>query len=81
MSRERKDIMNCTEPATIETPKGNTQLASPESREGTIHFPLGLLGFENYKHFTLLPSAEEAPFLKLKMRDDPELAFLVISPS
>ncbi len=42
---------------------------------------MGLLGFEKVKHYTLLGTAEEAPFLWLQMSEDPNLAFLVISPS
>jgi flagellar assembly factor FliW len=42
---------------------------------------MGLLGFERIKHYTLMASAEEAPFLWLQMAEDPSLAFLVIPPS
>ncbi len=42
---------------------------------------MGLLGFEQFKHYTLLGCAEEAPFLWLQVVEDPSLAFLVISPS
>ena len=41
---------------------------------------MGLLGFEEVKEYVLLGSPEEAPFLWLQMVDDPNLAFLVISP-
>src|SRR2546423_370550 len=52
-----------------------------ESNKGVITLPMGLLGFERVKHYTLLASAEEAPFLWLQMVEDPNLAFLVVSPS
>jgi flagellar assembly factor FliW len=48
--------------------------------ENTIHLPLGLLGFESIKEYVLLSKPDEAPFLWLQMLDDPNLAFLVISP-
>lgn len=45
-----------------------------------IQLPLGLLGFEKIKNYTLLGSQEETPFLWLQMVDDPNLSFLVVSP-
>jgi len=48
--------------------------------ENVIHLPGGLLGFERIKKYVLLANPEEAPFLWLQMLDDPNLAFLVISP-
>lgn len=43
--------------------------------------PAGILGFETVKNYELLGSREEAPFMWLRMADDPNLAFLVIEPS
>jgi flagellar assembly factor FliW len=48
--------------------------------ENIIHLPLGLLGFERIKKYVLLSKPDEAPFLWLQMLDDPNLAFLVVSP-
>lgn len=48
--------------------------------ENVIHLPAGLLGFERIKKYVLLSNPEEAPFLWLQMLDDPNLAFLVVSP-
>ena len=48
--------------------------------ENVIHLPGGLLGFERIKKYVLLSNPEEAPFLWLQMLDDPNLAFLVVSP-
>ena len=45
-----------------------------------IELPLGLLGFEKITHYTLLGSAEEAPFLWLQMVENPNLSFLVVPP-
>jgi flagellar assembly factor FliW len=64
--------MNCTE--TVER---------PESSAGTqclIEMPLGLLGFEHHKRFTLATNPEEEPFLWLQAVSEPKLSFLVISP-
>ena len=65
--------MKCAEPI-VEAPK-------IERSESAIQMPSGLLGFEQVKHYVLLGSQEEAPFLWLQMAVDPSLAFLVISPS
>lgn len=51
-----------------------------EERDQVIHLPSGLLGFENYKKYILLANPEEAPFVWLQVLDEPNLAFLVISP-
>lgn len=50
------------------------------STSGAIHLPMGLLGFEQTKNFTLIGRPEEAPFLWLQMLEEPRLAFLVVSP-
>jgi flagellar assembly factor FliW len=49
-------------------------------KENVIRMPLGLLGFEEIKQYVLLSSPEDEPFLWLQMLDDPNHAFLVISP-
>ncbi|WCJ58183.1 flagellar assembly protein FliW [Fontisphaera persica] len=46
-----------------------------------LHFPAGLLGFENLKQYVLLGSPEEAPFLWLQVVDEPNLAFVVVPPA
>ena len=48
--------------------------------ENIISMPLGLLGLEQFKQFTLLANPDEEPFLWLKVLDDPKLAFLVMPP-
>src|SRR6185503_3711233 len=45
-----------------------------------IQMPLGLLGFERSKKYLLLASPDEAPFLWLRMAEEPKISFLVISP-
>jgi flagellar assembly factor FliW len=64
--------MNCME--TTETRQ------SDAGTECIINMPLGMLGFEQYKKFALLTNPAEEPFLRLQVLDDPQLAFLVISP-
>jgi len=48
--------------------------------ENVVHLPLGLLGFERIKKYALLENPQEAPFRWLQVLDDPNLAFLVLSP-
>ena len=48
--------------------------------ECLIEMPLGLLGFERFKRFTLSAHPEEEPFLRLHVLGEPDLAFLVLSP-
>jgi flagellar assembly factor FliW len=45
-----------------------------------IHFPKGLIGFEDKKDFTLLQIRPDAPFLVLQSMDDPTLGLLVADP-
>ena len=45
-----------------------------------IHFPRGIIGFEQRKQFTLLQIRPEAPFLVLQSMDDPGLGLLVADP-
>jgi len=44
-----------------------------------IHFPFGILGFEQLKWYVLL-DASQAPFYWLQSLDDPEVAFVLIDP-
>lgn len=52
----------------------------PVRMENIIHLPLGLLGFEEIKRYVLLVNPEEAPFRWLQVLDDPNMAFIVVSP-
>jgi flagellar assembly factor FliW len=45
-----------------------------------LHFPEGLLGFEQYTNFALVEENEETPFKWLQSLDDKDLAFIVIQP-
>ena len=45
-----------------------------------IHFPRGIIGFEERKDFILLQIKPETPFLVLQSMDDPALGLLVADP-
>jgi flagellar assembly factor FliW len=74
--------MKCAETTLMER-HAPTPATEPraQTNAGVITLPLGLLGFEKFKSYVLLGSPEEAPFLWLRMVDDPNLSFLVVAPS
>jgi flagellar assembly factor FliW len=58
-----------------------TETDNPVERDHcVVRMPLGLLGFEQYKSFTLYTRPTEEPFLRLQAVGNPKLAFLVVSP-
>jgi flagellar assembly factor FliW len=65
---------------TMATTATNQQQDITMSGQTTIHMPAGLMGFEHVKRYVLLSRPDEAPFLWLQMLDDPNLAFLCVSP-
>jgi flagellar assembly factor FliW len=62
---------------TIEMEKVETT-AAPTTNQ--IHFPLGILGFEQIKKYILLANPAEKPFAWLRVAEDNSLAFVVIDP-
>lgn len=50
------------------------------SADRIIHFPRGLIGFEQLQRFTLLQIKEDSPFLLLQSVDDPQCGLLVADP-
>lgn len=65
--------MNC-ENATLVEPAAQ----APEVSE--IRMPTGLLGFEQMKDYVLTSNPGEEPFCWLQVKDNPALAFVVITP-
>jgi flagellar assembly factor FliW len=47
-------------------------------RERVLQVPLGLLGFEGIKQYSLITNPDEEPFLWLQAVGDPSLSFLVV---
>lgn len=60
------------------------ELIEPEiqtvSGENVIQLPDGLLGFEHVKMYVLLAQPQEEPFMWLRMLDQANKRFLVVSP-
>ena len=68
----RQELMNAIEVTAAPAPR--------QRREEVIQLPFGLLGFERVKNYALLGLPDEEPFLRLRMLDDAQKAFLVVSP-
>lgn len=65
----------------MKTAETSTLEQTPVRDENVLQLPLGLLGFEQFKRYELLSRPEEAPFLWLQVLDQPDLAFVVVSPT
>ncbi len=50
------------------------------TEEDVFELPTGLLGFPNKRNFVIVEHKEGSPFRWMQSADDPNLAFLVISP-
>jgi len=62
-------------------PQGTTLFNDASIRNlGLIQFPEGIPAFETTKEFILIVNEEEAPFLWLQAKNNPELAFITIDP-
>ncbi len=57
--------------------KNNDIVSVDESK--ILSFPHGIMGFEQYKNYALIPSDYE-PFLWLQSTEDSALAFLLVDP-
>lgn len=66
---------------TMKTTEPCTLARVPVQEENVLELPFGLLGFEQFKRYVLLSRPEEAPFLWLQVLDQPNLAFVVVSPT
>jgi flagellar assembly factor FliW len=53
---------------------------NPTHSGDEVVLPLGLLGFERVKNYSILTKPEEDPFLWFQMQDNPKHAFLVVQP-
>ncbi len=49
-------------------------------KDEIITFPKGLLGFQEYKKFVLLPTRDNSPLFWLQSVQEPDLAFVVTEP-
>jgi flagellar assembly factor FliW len=46
-----------------------------------VHFPEGLIGLDQLKHFLVMPNKKEGPLFWIQCVDDPAFAFVVTDPT
>lgn len=46
-----------------------------------LHFPEGLIGLDQLKHFLVMPNKKEGPLFWIQCVDDPAFAFVVTDPT
>jgi flagellar assembly factor FliW len=46
-----------------------------------VHFPEGLIGLDQLKHFLVMPNKKEGPLFWIQCIDDPAFAFVVTDPT
>jgi flagellar assembly factor FliW len=46
-----------------------------------IHFPEGLVGLDQLKHFLVMPNKKQGPLFWIQCVDDPAFAFVVTDPT
>jgi flagellar assembly factor FliW len=49
--------------------------------EEVLHFPLGLIGFENLHDFIVMPNQKAGPLFWIQSVDDAEVAFVLTDPT
>lgn len=47
----------------------------------TIHFPDGLIGFEELRDYVVVPPQKEGPLFWIQSVDDPQVAFVLTDPT
>jgi flagellar assembly factor FliW len=46
-----------------------------------LHFPKGLVGFEELRDFIVMPNKKEGPLFWIQSTDDPDIAFILTDPT
>jgi len=46
-----------------------------------LHFPEGLIGFEDLRDFVVMPNEKDGPLFWIQSVDDPQAAFILTSPT
>lgn len=47
----------------------------------TLHFPTGMIGFENLREFIVMPNIKRGPLFWIQSVEDPEIAFVLTDPT
>ncbi|MBU1567413.1 MAG: flagellar assembly protein FliW [Proteobacteria bacterium] len=46
-----------------------------------LHFPAGLIGLPNLRHFIVMPNKKEGPLFWIQSVEEPEMAFVLTDPT
>lgn len=62
--------------------KINTRFGEVEyDPENLLHFPAGLIGLPNLRHFIVMPNKKQGPLFWIQSVDDPDIAFVLTDPT
>ncbi len=62
--------------------KINTRFGEVEyDPENLLHFPAGLIGLPNLRHFIVMPNKKQGPLFWIQSVDNPEFAFVLTDPT
>ena len=62
--------------------KINTRFGEVEyDPENLLHFPAGLIGLPNLRHFVVMPNKKKGPLFWIQSVDDPDIAFVLTDPT
>ncbi len=49
--------------------------------DNLLHFPVGLIGLPNLRHFIVMPNKKQGPLFWIQSVDDPDIAFVLTDPT
>jgi flagellar assembly factor FliW len=49
--------------------------------ENLLHFPKGLIGLPDLRHFIVMPNKKQGPLFWIQSIDDPDIAFVLTDPT
>jgi flagellar assembly factor FliW len=62
--------------------KINTRFGEVEyDPDNLLHFPAGLIGLPNLRHFIVMPNKKRGPLFWIQSVDDPDIAFVLTDPT
>ncbi len=62
--------------------KINTRFGEVEyNPDNLLHFPAGLIGLPNLRHFIVMPNKKQGPLFWIQSVDDPDIAFVLTDPT
>lgn len=62
--------------------KINTRFGEVEyDPENLLHFPAGLIGLPNLRHFIVMPNKKKGPLFWIQSVEDPDIAFVLTDPT